>query len=950
MITLRTSNDKTVAYLEPCKQNGALHLKLAEAGAFFERKSQESITVPLSTENSQILRRSLTGMQVSIDPDTVQTLAHFADSSENIEAFNVLPSVLDGKAVIDGQDLSLSHYSELRSALNLINDNVEISNGVFLVETENLPQLCMKMKSLKIPGSIVIPNLPEDPFAGISDEPRGDNQDQSSKDSHVTPKNGPNESSIQPIFDVKQEPVKLPDLPPFSGFDGSLASLKWIPLDAYEHIRKDAEKTSKANRRISNSNKTAKTKKKMQRSLLQKLTSFGIRNAFDVLHTFPLRHIDRSKPKLVRQLEVGADATVLGVVDSTLTNNAKRFIRISFEDMVGDKFSVTFFQQMYLAHMYKKGDHVLVTGKFSPFRGMPSFANGKIDKLGSDRGSVPMIPVYGQSEKQELSTWDMLAMVKETLGRLGGKELQEPFDNELLEKYNIPNRAEAYMEIHLPSSPESFKDANRRLVYDELFRLQLMIQKQRQDIVHSLGISQNAIDKPTLDAWRSSLPYDLTGAQERAIVDIGHDMESTNPMYRLVQGDVGSGKTVLAQMAVLSTLDNGHQAALMAPTEILAEQLFHGILEAAEGRTSPRTGGLINIVFLGGKTTAAKARKIRENLKNGSIDIAVGTHALITDDTKFDDLATVVIDEQHRFGVEQRTKLRESRSDGKTPDMLFMTATPIPRSSAMVLYGDLDLTILNELPPGRTPIETMWDRRSATDAVNDWTLAPWDDIRNEVRKGHQAYVVASLVEDNEKLAAQSVTDAYEKLSSSIFPNMKLGMVHGKQKRPEREEIMKQFAAGEIDVLVATTVIEVGVNVPNSTVMVVLDPGRFGIAQLHQIRGRVGRSKLPSRCWLVGETKTEDGEFRLNALVESTDGFYLSEKDLELRKEGTLFSTKQSGQSDLFLANIHQHMNVLETAKNDVQDLLKRDPKLTTLTGKIFLEEKEEIFGENKIKS
>ena len=335
-----------------------------------------------------------------------------------------------------------------------------------------------------------------------------------------------------------------------------------------------------------------------------------------------------------------------------------------------------------------------------------------------------------------------------------------------------------------------------------------------------------------------SLPYPLTGAQKRALGEIFAKTAHPVPMNCLIQGDVGAGKSTVANATALRAVEAGYQVALMAPTEILAEQLHDGILSSMSSLVSPRSGEPMNIQFLGGKTTAKNKRLIDAALADGSVDVVVGTSSLLFG-REFDDLGMVIIDEQHRFGVEQRDALKHVRTDGKTPHLLSMSATPIPRSSAMVVYGDMDLVVLDELPPGRIPIETQWVPVSAQESVANPDDEHWGKIREQVRAGHQAYVVASLVEDNEELAAQSVEDAYDMLSRLIFPEMRVAMVHGKQNRKERTEIMNRFSAGEVDVLVATTVIEVGVNVPNATVMVVMDPGRFGIAQLHQIRGRVG---------------------------------------------------------------------------------------------------------------
>lgn len=948
--------------MNPCKKNSSMSEKLRELGAFVERKSDpETMTIPLSSKNALALRHILVGVPLEISNEfTKNTLTEYANS-EAYAPYHVFPSVIEGKVIVDGQELALNKFSALRKALNG-KEYYEIYPDVFMVTINEAKDLQSKCHFLNVAPSA----MPFDPFAGMESVLNNEkhSNDTSRDFSHMhqepqEPRVAPKHSSMTTsAVEYEVEPqnapqrISLKNLEPFSGFDGTLASLRWVPLEAYEYVRKDSEKTAKANRAVSDYNKNqtnSKKKKKLKRSLAQRLSSMGMRTAFDVLHLFPLRYIDRSSPKLLRQLAQGEEATILATVLSTTANHQKRYAQITFEDMIQSRFTSLFMNQAYLANMYKKGDQVMVTGKVSSFNGRPTLNNARIDKLGGDR-AIPMIPVYPQSGKNEVSTWDMYRLMEETLSRLGDKKFQEPLDNETMQKYQIPSRTEAYQNIHFPIDNEEFKNSHRRLVYEELFRLQLMIQQQRNDITKSRGISQNAEYTPTVDYWISNLPYELTGAQKRAIADIKENMSAETPMYRLVQGDVGAGKTSICLWTVLNSLDNGYQSAVLAPTEILAEQLYNGLKEPVAGLKSPRTGDPLRIEFLAGKATKSQARKIREGLADGSIDIAVGTHSLLTDDTSFSNLGTVVIDEQHRFGVEQRSVLRRERADGRTPDMLLMTATPIPRSSTMVLYGDLDLTILDELPPGRIPIETIWQRVDAQQAVGDWTLEPWNDIRNEVAKGHQAYIVASLVEDNEKVAAQSVMDAYDKLSTYVFPGMRMGVVHGKQKRSEREEIMESFAKGEIDVIIATTVIEVGVNVPNSTVMVVLDPGRFGISQLHQIRGRVGRSTFPSRCWLVGDTKSDEGEFRLNALVESTDGFYLSEKDLELRGEGTLFSTKQSGQSDLFLAKIREHMKVLEVARDDARNLLEKDPELKSNQGKIFSSEMEDIFGDKEIKS
>jgi len=925
MITITLSDDNTTAYISPCRKNGLLYSELENLGGFNEVPSQESMTLPLSTKVALGLREVLTGKPLSIEPHVGQLLRSLADSEKPKPSFHVFSSWNKNNMIVDTQSMSLSVFARWRSFWTKHPEKVrEITDGVFLVSLDLLVDIADSFPEFRISPAL--------------------------ENNEVTEVRA--KAAVQPAR-IHQEapeftfaPVTLPDLPPFDGYDATLLSLRSVPLSSYAYIRDDSEKVAKANARSAGGAK----KKKTQRSLLQKLTAIGVETAFDLLHYFPLRHIDRSKPQLIRSLSPGDEATVVATIAEKGANYEKNYVFFVVEDAAGSRMRLTLFNQTWMIHNFSKGDEVIVHGKFSPFNGSPSIAGAKIDKVGDIRGQLPLIPVYPQSGKQEITTWDVLALVKETLGRIEAMPLAEPLESELLEKYRIPDRNAAYRNIHIPDSKETFTDANRRLIYEELLRLQLYIQQQKNDATRRVGIAQNASVTPSLDAWKSRLPYELTNAQKRATAAIKENMASTSPMHRLVQGDVGAGKSSVASFTVFLTVDNGHQAALLAPTEILAEQLHNGIASDAEGLISPRTGLPMNVKFLGGKTRAKEAREIRAALAAGEIDIIVGTHAILTEETVYADLGTVVIDEQHRFGVEQRTRLRNARHDGLTPDMLVMTATPIPRSSAMVLYGDLDITVLDELPPGRTPIETIWVREEAQQAIHRPHLDAWHDIKQQVAEGHQAYIVASLVEDNEKIAAQSVEDAYEALSGGIFAGYRMGMVHGKQKRDEREEIMKKFAAGDIDILVSTTVIEVGVNVPNSTIMVVLDPGRFGIAQLHQIRGRVGRSKFASRCYLIGDTKTDEGEFRLNALVESTDGFYLSEKDLELRGEGTLFSTKQSGQSDLYLAKIREHIHILEVAKEDAVRILENDPSLTGYTGKIFAGEMVEIFGEKDIKS
>jgi ATP-dependent DNA helicase RecG len=440
--------------------------------------------------------------------------------------------------------------------------------------------------------------------------------------------------------------------------------------------------------------------------------------------------------------------------------------------------------------------------------------------------------------------------------------------------------------------------------------------------------------------FHDRLPFALTSAQATAIDRIVADLGAPHPMHRLLQGDVGSGKTVVAVSALLTAVQGGHQGALMAPTEVLAEQHHAGISALLDGFTVPvadeSAGALplfedrpLGVALLTNRTTAAERRKLLAALEQGSLDLVVGTHALIQETVKFRSLGAAVIDEQHRFGVEQRAALKSKSAEGAAPDVLVMTATPIPRTAAMTVYGDLDVSVLDELPPGRTAITTHWVQTDA-DGQDEAEETVWAHVRAEVADGRQAYVVCPLIEESEKLEVRSAEETYERLTAPNLGELEgltVALLHGRMPSADKESVMDRFRSGEVDVLVATTVIEVGVDVPNATVMVILDADRFGIAQLHQLRGRVGRGKHPSTCYLVGAGATEDGAARLEALVASTDGFELAEVDLDLRGEGTLMGERQKGRNDLKLASIRRDRPWVERAREVAIELVDVDPVL-----------------------
>lgn len=681
---------------------------------------------------------------------------------------------------------------------------------------------------------------------------------------------------------------------PIPGFDGSLASLKGVPLSVIKVIK-------------SNVQSVKARKKKVEKTLEERFNDMGINDLFDLALFFPLRYLDRSSPSLIRSLNEGDEATIIGTVKSVAPYDTRRRLsRVVVSDSEGKQVTVTFFNNRWVSRQFRAGQAVILTGKYTIWRNsrgaaVPQIDNPRLDSL-LTAGKQRMVPIYPQSAVNTVSTFDIQRSTRELFNRL--TEVVDPMPS----VRSTMSYDQALRLMHFPSSPDEAEAARRELVRDELVALQLHILASKADADSSPGIKQPVAADGRMKRFIESLPYALTGAQRRSLNEMTEDLASESPMHRLLQGDVSSGKTTIAHALMLNAVDNGHQGALVAPTEILAEQLYAGLLPVAEQEG-------VTVEFLGTKIQGKRRERILEGLANGSVHVLVGTHALFFEQVQFFDLSTVVIDEQHRFGAAQRSELRNRRHDGVVPDMLVMTATPIPRTGALVVYGDLDVSVLDELPPGRAPIVTEWIKTSAEESLHDDALKPWVAIREQVAAGRQAYVVASLVEKSETLAAASAVAAFETLSQGPLSGLRLAVMHGKMARRDREDVMSRYAAGEIDVLVATTVIEVGVNVPNATVMVVLDAGRFGIAQLHQIRGRVGRASWESSCYFVGEVFSPDGVERLTALVNSTDGFFLSEKDLEIRGEGALFGTRQSGVSDLYVANLRRDFDVLVEAKS-----------------------------------
>ena len=641
------------------------------------------------------------------------------------------------------------------------------------------------------------------------------------------------------------------------------------------------------------------------------LAEMGIETLLDLLLHYPRRYVDRTRQATIRDMAIGEEATILGTVRRTemrRTRQKRAMVTVDLSDDTG-YLRCTFFNQPWREKQLKPGTEIVVFGKLETFQGRKQMTNPVVDVVGGDR-TGRVIPIYPQSEKAKVNSFDFGDWVAELLRRT--PELEDPVPGWVLDRFDLVERLAAMHGIHRPESTEEVAAARTRLVFDELLRIQLvLVRRKREYEASSVGIRHD-VPGELVRRFHERLPYELTGAQRRAIAEIDADLRKPVPMHRLLQGDVGSGKTTVAVSALLTAVEGGHQGALMAPTEVLAEQHGIGVRRLLEGFTVPAGEGslfgdrTLTVGVLTNRTSPKERTRILDGLATGDVDIAIGTHALIQEKVAFRSLGVVVIDEQHRFGVEQRAALR---SKGEAvPDVLVMTATPIPRTAAMTVYGDLDVSVLDELPPGRTPIRTEWARGPLAEAN------AWAKVRDEVASGHQAYVVCPLIEESEKLEVASAQETFDALSAGELHGLRMGLLHGKVKAADKEAVMDAFRSGELDVLVATTVIEVGVDVPNATVMVIIDADRFGIAQLHQLRGRVGRGRAESWCYLLGAGATADGERRLLAIEASTDGFFLAEEDLEIRGEGTIMDTRQKGRSDLRLASLRRDRAVVEQAR------------------------------------
>lgn len=651
-----------------------------------------------------------------------------------------------------------------------------------------------------------------------------------------------------------------------------------------------------------------------------KLNKLGIFTAQDLMMYFPKKHIDYSSRTLIRDLKEGQTTTVFGFIKSVSSFNTRNNLSVT-RVVIGDesgRFELSFFNakgNRYLLQRMKtqfpQNAGIMVSGvvKMNNYSGQltmdkPTYSimTGEFkEDANSNLNIARIVPIYTICEDLSIKTLRNAIFNAIELYKNDIKNIVPDF---IRERLGIMNKKDAVKQIHFPETMNNLEHARFSLIFEELFLIQLKLIRLRENTAKTTSAYNLQVHKDGLvQKFIAGLPFELTSGQKQAVNEILQDMNSDAPMQRLLQGDVGSGKTVVATIMLLAAVENGYQGALMAPTEILAQQHYNNLVQWL----TPL--GLSVGLFLGSHGKKVR-QKFETDLKNGQMNIAVGTHALIQENVDFNNLGAIVVDEQHRFGVKQRNILKRK---SQNPQMLTMTATPIPRTLALTVHGDLDLTVINELPKGRKPIKTI---------LTGSHRQVWDLIKQEVESGRQAYIVYPLIDESETLSAKAATIEAEKLQQEIFPQFKIGLLHGKLKNGEKEEVMKDFKDGEYDILVSTTVVEVGVDVPNATVMVIENAERFGLSQLHQLRGRVGRSSLQSYCVLITSSRSQETRERLGIMTETNDGFVIAEKDLQLRGPGEFLGTRQSGLPDLIISDIVRDAKILEIARNEAIDFVK----------------------------
>ncbi|MBC8590469.1 ATP-dependent DNA helicase RecG [Wansuia hejianensis] len=648
-----------------------------------------------------------------------------------------------------------------------------------------------------------------------------------------------------------------------------------------------------------------------------RLNKLNIKTIYDLLYFFPREYEDRSQFNTILNTPIGEKASLdIEIVGPSKVLRPRRnmsILKVPFKDSSGYGYLV-WFNQEYLKDNFNIGEKLKVNGKINKIGMEYQVMNPVFEKNSTDNKVGRILPIYPLTKG--LSNNEVIKIMKSALNHYL-EYVEESLPRDIIEKYKLMEKVNAIKNIHFPSNKENLLDAKRRLIFEELLVLQLgLFIIKNKSYLNNKGIKFESVGE--IDEFIKALPFTLTQSQKNVFKEIQDDMDRPIQMNRLVQGDVGSGKTIIAALAMFRCVKSGYQAAMMAPTEILATQHYESLSKLFSKWN-------INCKLLTGSLTQKKKTEILQKLKDGDIDIIIGTHAIIQENIEFYNLGLAITDEQHRFGVKQRAILNQK---GNNPDMLVMTATPIPRTLALILYGDLDISIIDELPPGRKEIETYAVGPEMIDRINKF-------IEKQILEGRQAYIVCPLIEDSESISLNSAEELYTILSNTTFKNFNVGLLHGKMNPKEKDEIMEKFKEHKLDILVSTTVIEVGVNVPNSNIMVVYNAERFGLAQLHQLRGRVGRGEYQSYCILLNYGKNKIARERMRILQSSSDGFVISEKDLELRGPGEFFGTKQHGLPELKIANLFSDITILKLVQKEALKIMDMDKNLQSSKYKVL---------------
>jgi len=709
----------------------------------------------------------------------------------------------------------------------------------------------------------------------------------------------------------------------------ALESAKQAPTKERVHKPNRQQTTRRKNKQAKQTAPNPKSPvtsvKGVSSALARKLQRLGVHTVEDLIYLFPRRYDDFSNLKTINQLQYGEEITIIGVVQEIKNQKTRKGLDITkaiISDGTGT-IEATWFNQPYLVRRLSPGRQIVLSGRVDQYLGRLTFQSPQWEPwTGELTHTGRLVPIYPLTEG--LSARRLRTLVKSTID-YWASHLPESLPAALRQRYKLMNLTTAIRQIHFPDNWDSLEQARYRLCFEEFLIIQLGVLKQRLAWRQRPGRPMT-VDQTLLSAFTNALPFTLTSAQQRVLREITDDLQRPQPMSRLLQGDVGSGKTVVALAAMLIAVANGMQAVMMAPTEVLAEQHYRTLttmLREIEERARDHRAMLAELVsrvrigLLIGSLSPGQKTELREQIAAGEIDIIIGTHALIQEGVTFKDLGLAIIDEQHRFGVAQRAALRQK---GHNPHVLVMSATPIPRTLALTIYGDLDISIIDELPPHRQKIITKW--LSPLERERAYAF-----LRGQIEKGRQAFIICPLIEESDKIASKAAVTEYTRLQNEVFPDLRLGLLHGRMKSDDKERVMAGFRNGEYDILVATPVVEVGIDIPNATVMLVEGADRFGLAQLHQFRGRVGRGEHQSYCLLLAESPSLEGQQRLRIIETTHDGFLLAEEDLKMRGPGEFFGTRQSGLPDLKVAKLGD-IHVLEQARKAALELFQQDPEMS----------------------